>query len=417
MPRETFSRQVDPFALLMLSASVALVCLVAFTVPVFSQLGQNPAHSNAGRMVDAFIRRKMAGEQIPGVQIAVLKNGKLIKTANYGVSNVELNTPVTPETTFEIASNSKQFTAGAILLLCEDKRLSLDDSVTKYTKSLPREYDAVTIRHLLNHTSGVKDYIEEFDLERRLDYTNQRLLERIGANKLNFAPGENARYSTTGYLLLGIVIENITDKPYGQFLQERVFGPLGMKHTRVIALTEIIPGRATGYVLEKGKLIHGRYVAQTLRSSADIGLMTTATDMARWDSALKYSSARSLNNCSASCRYQRDTACSMCAVSLSFTTDTNNSLPRRVAGAARELWLTRKVSRSPRKSISSPSTQRGTGGWRNCHPASFSTTQRAFSCNTLCNHLSEARTGTLTISPRSSMSRPMLRRLLLRFSV
>ncbi|GEM_PF-378461 len=270
-------------ARLVVMVSLYLAILVASGS---SQVDRVSINTRAGQKVDRFIRQKMATEQIPGVQIAVVQNGKILKIGSYGFSNLELNTPVTSETMFEIASNSKQFTAGAILLLCEDKKLGLDDSVTKYLRGLPPEYDPVTIRQLLDHTSGVKDYIEEFQLERRLDYTNEQLVEHIGANKLNFLPSENARYSTTGYLLLGLVIEKITGKPYADFLSERIFKPLGMKHTRVISLADIIPGRATGYILEKGKLRHGRYVAQTLRSSADIGMMTTASDMAKWDLAL-----------------------------------------------------------------------------------------------------------------------------------
>ena len=172
------------------------------------------------------------------------------------------------------------------MLLAQDGKLKLEDGITKYLSGLPQTYNAITVRYLLNHTAGVKDYIEEFQLNRRLDYTNQELIERIGANELNFPPGENARYSTTNYLLLGLIIEQITGKPYGEFLKERIFVPLGMNRTQVINLAEIIPNRASGYKFENGVLRNGRYVAQTLRASADIGLMTTALDTVKWDAAL-----------------------------------------------------------------------------------------------------------------------------------
>lgn len=236
--------------------------------------------------VDDYVRLQMQKRQIPGLQLAVVHKGKIIKARSYGVANIELNAPVTDDTMFEIASNSKQYTAGGIMLLVQDGKLNLDDSITKYLSGLPQTYNAITVRHLLNHTSGVKDYIEEFSLDRRLDYTNQELIERIGANELNFQPGKNARYSTTGYLLLGIIIEQITGKPYGEFLRERIFAPLGMSRTRVINLAEIIPNRASGYKFENGVLRNGRYVAQTLRAGADIGLMTTALDTVKWDAAL-----------------------------------------------------------------------------------------------------------------------------------
>ncbi len=236
--------------------------------------------------VDDYVKSQMQKRHIPGFQLAVVREGKIIKVQSYGVANVESGVPVTNDTMFEIASNSKQYTAGAVMLLAQDGKLNLDDSITKYLSGLPKTYNAITVRHLLNHTSGVKDYIEEFQLNRSLNYTNQELIERIGANELNFPLGENAKYSTTGYLLLGLIIEKITGKPYGEFLRERIFTPLGMKRTRVINLSEIIPNRASGYILEKGVLRNGRFVAQTLRAGADIGLMTTALDTVKWDSAL-----------------------------------------------------------------------------------------------------------------------------------
>lgn len=236
--------------------------------------------------IDVYVKSQMQKRQIPGLQLAVVRDGKIVKSKNYGLANIELNVAVTDETVFEIASNSKQYTAGAIMLLVQDGKLKLEDGITKYLSGLPETYNAITVRQLLNHTAGVKDYIEEFQLNRRLDYTNQELIKSIGANELNFPPGENARYSTTNYLLLGLVIEQITGKPYGEFLQERIFRPLGMHRTRVINIAEIIPNRASGYKFENGILRNGRYVAQTLRASADIGLMTTALDTVKWDAAL-----------------------------------------------------------------------------------------------------------------------------------
>lgn len=236
--------------------------------------------------VDVYVKSQMQKRQIPGLQLAVVRNGKIIKAQSYGVASLELNAPVTDDTMFEIASNSKQYTTGAIMLLAQDGKLKLDDGITKYLSGLPQTYNAITVRHLLNHTSGVKDYIEEFQLNRSLIYTNQELIERISANELNFPPGEDAKYSTTGYLLLGLIIEQITGKPYGEFLRERIFAPLGMSRTRVINRAGIIPNRASGYKFENGVLRNGRFVAQTLRASADIGLMTTALDTVKWDAAL-----------------------------------------------------------------------------------------------------------------------------------
>ncbi len=236
--------------------------------------------------VDDVVRSQMAKRQIPGLSLAVIRNGKVVKAANYGLSNIELNVPVNEETVFEIASNSKQFTAGGIMLLLQDGKLKIDDRMTMYLDGFPASFNGITIHHLLSHTSGVKDYIEDLHLNRSENYTDQELIKSVAEGGLNFSPGEDASYSTTGYLLLGMIIQKVTGKPYGEFLKERIFEPLGMRRTRVISLPEIIPNRASGYLLEGGVLRNGRFVAQTLRASADIGILTTALDQVIWDEAL-----------------------------------------------------------------------------------------------------------------------------------
>ena len=263
-----------------------LILLLLFSLGGVAQQPSRSSGADLSRQVDELIRREMAARQIPGLSLAVVRDGLIVKTASYGLANVEMRSPVTEDTVFEIASNSKQFTAAGILLLARDRKLALDDSVTRFIPVLPERYRPVTLFHLLSHTSGVKDYIEEFELDRRLDYTVEQLIGRIGAQELNFPPGSDGRYSTTGYLLLGFVIEQITGRPYGEFLRERIFQPLGMKRTRVIGLRDIIPNRAAGYVVEKGLLRNGPHIAQTLRAGADIGLLTTAGDMAKWAVAM-----------------------------------------------------------------------------------------------------------------------------------
>jgi len=130
--------------------------------------------------VDDYVKSQMQKRQIPGLQLAVVLNGNIIKAQSYGVANVELNAPVTNDTMFEIASNTKQYTAGAIMLLAQDGKLKLNDGITKYLSGLPQTYNAITVRHLLNHTWGVKDYIEEFQLNRRL-ITQIRMTGRLSS--------------------------------------------------------------------------------------------------------------------------------------------------------------------------------------------------------------------------------------------
>ena len=243
-------------------------------------LAQDPFENK----IDEYLRTQMKAQQIPGVALAVVKDGKIVLARGYGLANVEHQVPVKPETVFQSGSTGKQFTATAVMMLVEEGKLSLEDKITKFFPDAPESWRAITVRHLLTHTSGMTDYPSDFDM--RLDYTEADLLQRIKAIPLAFQPGEKWSYSNLGYVILGILIHKVSGKFYGDFLQERVFKPLAMTTARIINEADIVPNRAAGYRVANGQLKNQNWVSPSLNTTADGALYFTVYDMAKWDAAL-----------------------------------------------------------------------------------------------------------------------------------
>jgi CubicO group peptidase (beta-lactamase class C family) len=234
--------------------------------------------------IDSYVNAEMDLQKIPGLSIAVMRKGELVKAKGYGLANVELNVPAKPETVYQSGSMGKQFTAAAVMMLVEEGKLTLDDKINKYFLDSPESWSNITVRNLLTHTAGTTDYPKDFDFRR--DYTDAELLKKAQAIPLAFAPGERWSYSNVGYVILGILIGKVTGKFYGDFLQERIFKPLGMNATRIISEADIVPNRAAGYRMQKGELKNQEWVSPTMNTTADGSLYLTALDLAKWDAAL-----------------------------------------------------------------------------------------------------------------------------------
>lgn len=242
--------------------------------------GQVPA-----KAIDDFVAGQMKQQKIPGLALAVLRNGEIVLSRGYGKSNVELGVPVSPETVFQSGSVGKQFTATLTMMLVEEGRLELDAPIAKYLPELPKSWNGVTVRHLLTHTAGISPkFYEKVNL--RLDYSEDDILKLMSANPLDFTPGERFEYSNEGYVLLGILIHKVTGKFYGDLLAERIFRPLGMNTARIINEADIIPNRSAGYRLVNGELKNQEWVSPFFNSTADGSLYLTILDFARWDAAL-----------------------------------------------------------------------------------------------------------------------------------
>ena len=258
-------------------AASILPLILLLSVTCFAQNG-------AATKVDDYIRAEMKTQQIPGLSLAVIKNGEIVLARGYGLANVEHQVPVKPETIFQSGSMGKQFTATAVMMLVEDGKLSLDDKITKYFTDGPESWNKITVRHLLTHTSGMTDYPDDFDLRR--DYTEDELVQRIKTIPLAFQPGEKWSYSNLAYVMLGVLIHKVSGKFYGDYLQERVFKPLSMTTARVISEADIVPNRAAGYRVANGQLKNQNWVSPSLNTTADGALYLTVYDMAKWDAAL-----------------------------------------------------------------------------------------------------------------------------------
>lgn len=234
--------------------------------------------------VDDYLEAQRAKHHIPGVALLVVKEGETVKCQGYGLANVEHQTPVTPDTVFQLGSIGKQFTATGIMLLAEDGKLSVDDPIRKFLPDAPDSWQPTTLKQLLSHTAGLGDWPKSCDLRR--DYTEAELLAVIYAEPRKFTPGTDWSYSNLGYVILGIVIERITGKHYGELLAERVFKPAGMAATRIISDADIVPHRAAGYRLLKGELKNQDFVSPTLNSTADGSVYTNLRDMVQWNAAI-----------------------------------------------------------------------------------------------------------------------------------
>jgi CubicO group peptidase (beta-lactamase class C family) len=237
--------------------------------------------------VDNFVRTEMQRQKVPGVAIGVVKNGAIVKTQGYGYANLEHQVRVGPDTIFQSGSVGKQFTAAAVMLLVEDGKLSLSDSLTTFFPEAPETWRSITIYHLLTHTSGIPDTDDHGKLDNRKDYTEAELTQLAFGLTLEFPPGARWRYSNTGYVLLGIVIHKVSNTFYGDFLDASVFKPLGMTTARVISEADIIANRAAGYRLENGEVKNQSWVSPSLNTTADGSLYLSVRDVLAWDAAIR----------------------------------------------------------------------------------------------------------------------------------
>jgi CubicO group peptidase (beta-lactamase class C family) len=231
--------------------------------------------------VDAVVKAWMEREHVPGVAIAVIKGGSLVKAEGYGFADVENRVPVRPETVFKIGSLSKQFIATGVMLLVQDGKMTVDDGLQRFLPDAPKAWEGITLRHLLTHTAGLVRESPAFDFNKV--QPDVELIKAAHAVPLAFAPGEKYEYSNLGYFILGEVIQRVSGTSWGEFLHERVFAPVGMTSTRVTTLSAIVANRASGYAWRSGQLQNEDDFPAIRASGAFI---STVLDMAKWEAAL-----------------------------------------------------------------------------------------------------------------------------------
>ena len=229
---------------------------------------------------DEYVRGEMERQKIPGLSLVVLKDGKIVKAAGYGVADRKANTPATPETVYKIGSISKQFIATGIMLLAQDGKLRVDDLVSKYLPDTPEAWSAITIRHLLTHTSGIKreaPAFAPFKVQPDID-----VIRSVYALPLDFPTGSKWQYCNTGYFALAEIITRVSGLPWTEYLQRKVFEPSQMGSTFPTNTTKTLAYRASGYS-DNDKLIDAPNWTALRPSGA---FLSTVLDLAKWDARL-----------------------------------------------------------------------------------------------------------------------------------
>jgi CubicO group peptidase (beta-lactamase class C family) len=248
---------------------------------VVSSAHATDAVQNADRLM-----QKYAGD-VPGAALLVLKDGKPLLRKGYGLADLEQHAKVTPDTDFRLASVSKQFTAAAILLLAEDGKLMLDDPVRHWLPELPASAQPVTLRQLLTHSGGLVDYEDLIPSGTTVQVNDNDVLRLLAATPdVYFPAGSAYRYSNTGYVLLGLVVERASGTGLARFLQQRIFPPLHMDHTLLYERGgPAVASRAYGYSQTNGRWTRTDQ-SVTSATRGDGGIYSSVDDMAKWDAAL-----------------------------------------------------------------------------------------------------------------------------------
>ena len=233
------------------------------------------------------IANKMLERPVAGISIAVAVDGKLQFVRGYGKANLEHSVRVTPETVFHIASVSKNILAAVVLQLADQGKLSLDDDVKKFIPEAPTQSRHVTIKQLLNHTSGIFSFTSLPDAlnNERFDMSHEQVFDLFRNKPFDFEPGTRWRYDNSAFYLAGVVVERVTKQDYATYVREHVFKPLDMETASLCDAKMIVPHLASGYEVAKGKLLNASFLSWKLPWAAG-AVCATATDLIKWEAAL-----------------------------------------------------------------------------------------------------------------------------------
>jgi D-alanyl-D-alanine carboxypeptidase len=273
-----------PFAL------VVPVCLAAgllaqpVTVP--PAIAETP-HAHLAAELDGIFSAAYPADG-PGAAVRVEKGGEVVLRKGYGMADLEMGVPIEPDMVFRLGSITKQFTAAAVLLLVEEGKVELDAPVSAYLHDYEGPGAGASIHQLLTHTAGLPNYTAspEYAARMREDQETGDMVERFRELDLEFEPGSRWSYSNSGYYLLGLVIEKASGTRYEDFVETRIFEPLGMERSRYGHVDEIVPGRVEGYQGEAGDHENAAFLSMTQPYAAG-SLLSTVDDLARWDDALR----------------------------------------------------------------------------------------------------------------------------------
>ncbi len=259
------------------------IVVLTFSI-LLTQCGALPQEQLNARVDDLF--SEWSTSTSPGAVLAVIQEGKIVYERAYGMADLERDVPLSVKSVFDIASTSKQFVAFSVLLLEEDEKLSLDDDIRRYIPVMPEYSRPVTIRHLIHHTSGIRDYMDLMELagmSHENTYDPSEIVGLVARQKaLNFDPGEEFSYSNSGYLLLAEIVEEVSGQTLGDFAKARIFEPLEMDRSQFYDdFTRIVKNRALSYSRrDNGEYASVQYIFDVI---GDTGLLTTVEDLFLWD--------------------------------------------------------------------------------------------------------------------------------------
>ncbi len=258
--------------------SLSLISLLTFSISLPAQatptIQPRSLHAELRPTLDDRIKGIMQRQNIPGMAVVVIKDGLVLEMRGYGLADRQTQTTVGANTRFPIGSVSKQFTATAVMLLVEDGKLDLDQPISQYLSDLPATWKPLTVRQLLNHTSGISE-------ENAWKADKAEKILKYGNTKLDFPSGEAWSYSNTGYIVTGSIIEKVSGQSYRDFMHDRIFAPLGMTNTQ--AELSQVPNLAMGLI---GNRTESSDFSQWQWAGAAGNIISTATDMAKWVQAL-----------------------------------------------------------------------------------------------------------------------------------
>lgn len=227
------------------------------------------------QMADSLVPELLRERKIPGAAVAVLSRDTVVFAKGYGYADLEKRTPVTTQTVFQLASTTKPFAAAVIMRLVEESRMSLDEPLKRYLAWLPKQYQAVTIRQLLTHTSGVRHDLRRENID---EFSIDEFKRRLEVSEAAFPPGTKWQYSNTGYTLLALAAEEIAGKSFGQLLHQQIFKPLRMASADY-RVGETRPNDAVGYELVNGEL---QRMPRVFSGWGNSGIQADVLDVARW---------------------------------------------------------------------------------------------------------------------------------------
>jgi CubicO group peptidase (beta-lactamase class C family) len=263
-----------------------VIALARRCAPILALLPVLASAQDAARM-EALLQARVADKSFMGTAL-VARGDQIILNKGYGFANLEWNIPNAPGTKFRLGSVTKQFTAAAILLLAEQGKLALEDPVKKHWPDAPAAWAAITIEHLLRHTSGIPNFTNypEYMQEWKFHPSQPaKSLEYLRDKPLEFQPGTRMNYSNSGYLLLGLIVERASGQSYADFVRARIFAPLGMQDSGYDSNIEVLPRRAAGYSPGPAGITNAQYVDMTIPHGAG-ALYSTTEDLLRWTRGL-----------------------------------------------------------------------------------------------------------------------------------